>query len=315
MNFTFVNKNLLIPEIEIFENFDKSIQKLIDSAHFGDKNYNSNLYVVSSDNVYFSNGSELYSVSGTNNIEKIEISLPNKTYLNKINSFLSGCFDMDIDFNIKNSNDKIIIKNDKEQIETNKQIKNRIKNQNKQEAKEVNLEEKPEPIQKTKEELELISLYEEIMQIYQTELRKIKEIEKKIKILDCNRKNLLKKQKEKIFVNFSKLKGDYDTFKMINKKLAKNPDMEIPSLFILKYNYFRELMNICENQKLFKLLDELNLDEVLNKNIDIDLELQNFANDYGKDSKKLNVKFDHSWEDLELETDAFEMNNSKLGGI
>jgi len=317
MTFTFVNKNFLIPQTETYQDFNTSIQKLLDATHNANKTYCSNSYVVSKDCVYFTDGHDLYIVSDSNLVKKIDIKIPNRTYLNTLDSFLktensndlinddnSDLKDeMNIEFNINNSSgkNKITVKNDL------------VKNLNNKKSEKSEVKNEPKP--KSKEELELLKLCEETMEIYQNEVRKMKEIEQKIKLLENNRKTLLKKQKEKLFGNFSKFKNDYNTFKMINKKLEKKPDMDIPSLFALKYIYFEQLLNTPDNLKMFKLVDDLNLDEVLNTDCELDDELKIFVNNYGEYSKKLNVKFDHSWEDLELETDASEMNNSRLGGI
>lgn len=313
MSFTFVNKNLLIPQIEIYKDLNTSIQKLLDISYNTDKIYCSNLYVVSEDYIYFTNGKNLYTVSNSNLVEKVDIKMPNKSQLKVLNLFLNSenndnlvndnndnsedC-DMNIKFNRKDSKNKITIKNDSA-INLNK--KNQVKSEIKIEAKE-----------KSKEELELLKLCEETMEIYQNEVRKMKEIEQKIKLLENNKKTLLKKQKEKIFGNFSKFKNDYNAFKLINKKLEKKPDMNIPSLFALKYDYFLQLAKNEDNFLLLNLVDDLNLDEVLNTDCELDEKIHKFVNEYGEYSKKLNVKFDHSWEDLELETDAMEMNNSRF---
>ena len=315
MSFTLVNKNLLIPQTEVYLDFITSAQKLLDMSYNADKTYCSNLYVVSKDCIYFTNGHNLYTISSSNLVEKIDVKIPNKSHLKILNSFLSSensdtrdnnksdntnC-DMDIEFNVKNLQNKITVKDD-----LTKKLNNK---------REEKIEIKNEVIPKSKEELELLKLCEETMEIYQNEVRKMKEIEKQIKVLECNKKSLLKKQREKLFGNFSKFKNDYNTFKMIKNKLEKKPDMDIPSLFALKYNYFDQLSLVPDNLIIIKLVEDLNLDEVLNTNCELDEKLEIFINNYGQQSKKLNVKFDHSWEDLELETDVSETNNSRFGNI
>jgi hypothetical protein len=176
-------------------------------------------------------------------------------------------------------------------------------------AKEVIKEIKP----KTQEELDLIKLCEDTMELYQNEVRKIKDIEQQIKVLDNNKKTLLKKRKEKLFTNFSKLKNDYNTFKMIKRKIEKKPNMDIPSLFVLKFLYFEQITKVPTDCKILEQLEDIDLDEVLNKDCELDADLTNIANKYGEESKKLNVNFEHSWEDLEYETESNEINNSRFG--
>lgn len=331
MSFTLVNKNTLIPQIEIFQNFDTSIQKLFDLAQNNNKDFCKNLYVVTLKTVYFTNGKELYIVDNTKRIRKIETNIINKSCLNSIQSFLdstneqvknnqvktnSSLFvddkqdndkqdddkqdvdkqdiveEMSIDFNAKDHKNNIMVTNNFEKVNTKEKIK-----------------------EKSDEELEIMKLCEETMEIYHNEIAKIKGLEKKIKILESNELNLLKKKREKMLSSFSKFKNDYNTYKMIHNKLKKDPKMNIPSLFMLKYDYFVQLITSEENIKLLEEIDNLNLDEVLNTNYELDSKIQQFVNDYGELSKKMNVKFDHSWEELEVDADTTENNNSKLSNI
>ena len=322
MNFTLVNKNLLIPQVEIYSDFNSSIQKMLNMAYDMNKLYCSNLYVVSDDHIYFSNNNYLYSVSETNIIKKIDINIPNKSFLKSINSFLNlnninhtvdeGEPEINIKFNI--SEHKNIIIQDMP-TDNKKDSEQEIKKNTGTKDKSVSVEKK-EIIPKTQEELEIIKLCEETMEIYQNEVRKIKEIEQKIKVLDNNKKSLLKKRKEKVFTNFSKLKNDYDTFKKIKTKIEKKPDIDVPLLFALKYNYFEKIIKEHPHDvQILEQLEVMNLDEVLYKDCELDIDLTILANKYGEESQKLNVIFEHSWEDLEYETESNEINNSKFGGI
>ena len=333
MNFTFVNKNLLIPQVEIYSDFNSPIQKLLNMTYNMDSLYCSNLYIVSVNCIYFSKNNYLYSVSETNIIKKIDINIPNNSFLKSINSFLNLNTsnqklddlnsEMNINFHIHKQPNIIIqeelINNNKElkqEKELNTIIKDNLEvasviKENKIESKvETKLETKLEA--KTQEELEIIKLCEETMEIYQNEVRNMKDIEKKLKILDNNKKDLLKKRKEKLFTNFSKLKNDYNTIKKINVKLEKNPKMIIPLLFELKYNYFVQFVKEPNNVIILEQIENSNLDEVLNKDCELDEEIVKIVNIYSEESKDLNVKFEHSWEDLEYETESIENNNSKL---
>jgi hypothetical protein len=318
MSLTFVNKNLLIPQIKEYSDFNPCIQQLMNTTFNMDKLYCSNVYIVSSECVYFSDGNNIYSVSNTNIIKKVDLNIPNKTCLTSINSFLNLEIinpNIDIsqsntvnnmDINIKIPKHKNIIIEDEDGDDNNK------KNV-KKEIKQTKKYEQPKP--KTPEELEIIKLCEETMELYQTEVKKMKDIEQQIKVLDANKKSILKKRREKLFTNFSKLKNDYNTFNMINKKLDKKPEMEIPSLFALKYNYFEQIVKNSNYASILSQIDAMNLDEVLNKDYELNKEMEDFVNSYGDESKKLNIKFDHSWEELDLETEPIENNNSRLANI
>jgi hypothetical protein len=304
---TLVNKNDLIPLIEENKNVDTLFQKMLDLTYNMDDSFCANVYIVDTNGIFFSKNNKLY-YSDNKSITEITGHTSLKENLNKIKSFLFGeisnhttlCLDkaetdMKMDIIEKKQNNIIIKENQK----------NIVKSQ---------IETLP-PIQKSKEELEIIQMIEETMEIYQQEVYKIKEIEKQIKILDDNKKSILKKNKEKVLTNFSKLKNDYDIYKKIQRKQNVKSDFVIPSLFVLKYNYFNQLIGDEQNKVILEQLDNLDLDEILNMDREINEEIVSISNKYGNESQKLNVKFDHSWEDLELETDSTEKNNSRLGGI
>jgi len=293
MSFTFVNKNLLIPEIKTYNDYNSAIKKLLDDSYVLNNLEFENIYVVALDSIYFTDSKEIYKMSNPKCIEKINFEIPNENYLQHIKTFLNS--KKDVNYN------KQLKKNDNLFIKFNHKKENDILIEN-------NKETKP----KTSEELELIKLCETTMELYQNEVSKMKDLEKKIKILEHNKINILKKEKEKIFQNFSKFKNDYQTFQLINKKKEKNPDFDIPSLFELKYVYFKELTNNEANKDLLEKINNLNLDNILNTNSDLDEDIKNHVNNYGDLTKKLNVKFSHSWEDLEYETESMETNNSRF---
>jgi hypothetical protein len=299
MQYIYVNKNYLVPEIKTFPTLNSAITKLLNVCEQMNKKYCSNVYVLSDDKLYFSNGYDVYFVSDDQNITKVNFPVVKSNRLETMNKFFSGTktdefatfAEMEININIPNDNLIIV---DKE-INTQKNA-------------QVLPKEKKE---KTKEELEILALCEETFEIYNQELKKMKELEKKIKIIDDNQKSLLKKRSEKIFTNLSKLSNDYNTYKLIQKKITKKPDAQIPSLFVLKYQYFKNKVIDQDSLDLLEKIHTFNLDEILNKDEELDTQIVNFVNQYGLDSKNLNVKFDHSWEELEFDTS--ESNNSKLG--
>ncbi len=309
MVYTFVNKNLLIPQVLEADNLDTLLQKLLDQTYGRSNDYNKNVYIVSDEEIYFSKENELYCSKGYN-IIKIKKNIPTIKNLENIISFQNNntnnlgknedLSEMQLEIKTK-KNDIKIIDNNKNNTTTMLKIEN------------TEIKPSKEKKEKSKEELEILKLIEETMEIYQTEVRKIKDIEMKIKILDDNTKNLEKKKKEKMLTNFSKLKNDYHTFVSINKKKEKKIDFEIPYLFELKYSYFNDLIKDEQNKVLLEKIGNLNLDEILNQKYELNDESIFFANKYSEESKKLNVKFNYSWEDLELEVESSETNNSKLG--
>lgn len=305
MLFTLVNKNYLIPEIHKEENLNLLLQKLFEYTYNKDKSFSSNIYIVGEHQIYFCNNNEIY-CSEYNVITKLNYNLPSIKTLESIKLFCSNqnyqvfenkkdVLNMDVEIKIKDNPNIIIAE------EVHKTTETKVINEMKK------------PKVKSKEELELIKLIEETMSIYQNEVNKIKEIERQIKIIDDNTNSLLKKKREKVLTNFSKLKNDYQTYTLIKQKKELKPQTLIPNLFELKYNYFEELIKDNETKNLLDKIKELNLDEILNQKCEINNNIVLLSNSYDEESKKLNVKFDHSWEDLEIETEPSEINNSKFG--
>jgi len=97
--------------------------------------------------------------------------------------------------------------------------------------------------------------------------------------------------------------------------------IDINNFFLFFYILFISFLSAIAYLNLIKLIwfkpkildHNLNLDEILNQKYELDDEIILFANKYCEESKKLNVKFSYSWEDLELEVESSETNNSKLG--
>lgn len=309
MIFTLVNKNFLIPLIERDTNFNLLLQKLYEFSYNKDKIYCLNIYIVSEQEIYFCNDNQIYS-SKNNIITKVDYNLPSFKSLEDITFFCNNQ-NLEIKTNVSNMNFTIKEKENKNIILVDDKTNNNICTNNIINEDHIKKENKPKI--KSKEELEIIKLIEETMEIYQNEVRKIKEIERQIKIIDDNTNSLIKKKKEKSLTNFSKLKNDYYTYSLIKRKKELKPETNIPNLFELKYEFFNELIQNEETKILLDKINIINLDEVLNQKYEIDNDLLLLSNRYGDDSKKLNVKFEHSWEDLEIETEASENNNSKFG--
>lgn len=326
MLFTLVNKNFLIPEIQRDTNFTFLLQRLYEFTYNKDKIYCLNVYIVSEQEIYFCNDNQIY-CSKNKNITKIDYNLPSINSLEHISFFYNNqkyqnldteTNIIDMNFSVKEKENKNIIIVDDDINKTNF-FNNIISEENIKREKTIFDKEllikntKSKPKVKSQEELELIKLIEETMEIYQNEVRKFKEIERQIKIIDDNTSSLIKKKTEKSLTNFSKLKNDYKTYTLIKRKKELKPETNIPNLFELKYEYFDELLQNEETKILLEKINNMDLDEVLNQKCKIDNDLLLLSNSYGDDSKKLNVKFEHSWEDLEIETEPSENNNSKFG--
>jgi hypothetical protein len=300
---TLVNKNLLIPEIETSDNLNNLIQKMSDITYNMNNTFCLNVYIVSEQGIYFNKNNKLYN-SNELLIREIQNNNSLKENFNKIKSFME---------NELNKDELVFVNKEKINDETVIKMKLDI---NEKKTNNITIKEEPKKLPiKSKEEIELIKLIEETMELYQKEVQQRREIEKQIKILDDNTKSINKKNREKFLTNLSKLKNDYDTYTKIIKKQSIKPEFQIPELFLLKNNYFNNLLKNEKNKTILEQISELDLDQILNQEYELNDDINNLITDYGSESKKLNVKFDHSWEDLELETEPTEKNNSRLGSF
>lgn len=306
MKYTLVNKNLLIPTIETNDNLELLVQKMFEITHNMNISYCEQIYIVNKFSIYFVKNNVLYNIKN-GKITELENYVYLNDYLNKMKTFLNE--EKQINNDDFTDEDNSINKIGEMKIVFNEKKNNNVivldDNINKKNIIEHEIKEK------TQEEIELINLIEETMILYQQEAQRKKELEKQLKNLDDNTKLLKKRQNEKIITNFSKLKNDYMTFKKIKSKKNKNIEFEIPTLFFLKYDYFTKIID--KEEIILEKIHEIDIDEFLNKNETLSNEIIELVKQYENDSKKLNVKFDHSWEDLELETEPSEKNNSMLG--
>jgi hypothetical protein len=311
MKITFVNKNYLIPNIIEFSTLEDSLDKLSDITYNQSTQYNENVYVVYSSKIYFCFNKKFYSLdTKTNNISIHDYNTINIGSLNIIKNFTNNN-KLSESIELAESGMTLVINNkpmkniniDDTKLNTKENIK--VKNTTNQVKKEL-----------TKEEEQIVKLCEEVMETYQQEKNKIKEIEKKIKVLDNQEKSIKKKILDKIYTGIAKLKGDYHTYKLINlkdkKTLESGEKYEIPVLFTQKYIYFQKLTLELENLELLEQVDNFVLDNIINNDTQIDIKIINLARNYEIISKDLNVKFDHSWEELDVDDGA--NNNRSLFG-
>ena len=319
MKITFVNKNYLIPDIKEFSALEDSLDKLYETTFNQSAEYNENVYVVHNSKIYFhfnekfyllytkTNNIAIHNYNSTNNINGLNI-IKNFTNNNKSTDLTELTDSTD---STDSSEMKLVINS-----KTTKNINiNDTKEITKSNVKTV---ETPKPVKKdlTVEEEQIVKLCEEVMETYQKEKNKVKEIEKKIKVLDNQEKTIKKKIQDKMYTALSKLKGDYHTYKLINLKDKKTKDSsekhEIPVLFTRKYAHFKNLISDSENLELLEQVDKFILDNIINNEIQIDNKIINLAKSYEIISKDLNVKFDHSWEELDAD-DGTDNNRSLFG--
>ena len=333
MNYTLVDKNLLIPEILKSTEYFYIVSQLYKKTYLRNKEYCSNIYIVKYNLAKFEctiefDGETFYELN--DNIKKnlnldfnnifIKHNIKNDSLEFKSNVKLSNLNNkqMILTFNEEQENSKIKIISKKEVKFSENIIDNNKIDESNNKIDESN----------NKKKEELIKACEQVMDMYNLEINNIKKTEFKIKSLDSKLEKLEKKKIEKIILDISKTKGDYETWKkikyIINKdhpedilkselELELREDPIVPILFTAKYNYFENAVKNDKIKNMFDILNKISIDQLyISDTIELDNEIINYCDKYFELSKKdLHYQFDHDWDYLDTEMNA----SSKSGSL
>ncbi len=248
MNYTLIDKNLLIPEIIVKHEFFEIMELLHKKTYMRDKSYNDSIYVVKYigpkyEGIFKCDGEKFYEIVGenireiildysylyikNNNMDNKVIEnkvienkvienkviekkvLENKVLENKVISNKNSNNLMEIKINEKNDNNIL--------IESNKDI-NTITNKINISEDKIQIEDEEKRIidkEKESKKEELLKMCEHVMDMYNLELNKIKKMELSIKTIDNKLNKLKNKKREKMFENISRTKNEYQTWKKI----------------------------------------------------------------------------------------------------
>lgn len=358
MHYTLVDKNLLIPEISVSDQYFEIITQLYKKTYLRNKEYCSNVYVVKYNGVKYEyiicfDGETFYElVNGER--KNLDLDLSYIFVTNSKNDLISNTKSMNtpiytsnkkskdpmsLSFNnelsdlrvgvLSNSECKIEKEIDIKEIECKSftSLDRGINTENSISNKELT-EENKKDIEKEKKKKELAKICEEVMDLYNLEMNNIKKTEFRIKSLDAKLEKLEKKKREKIILDISRTKGDYDTWKKIKYQIDKEhledilkPESELelrenpvtPILFEAKYNYIENAIKHEKIKRIFDILNKINIDELyISESIDLDQEIINFCDKYYQLSKKdLHYNFDHDWDYLDTEMNS----GSKSGSL
>jgi hypothetical protein len=278
MKYTLVNKNRIIPQIVCFDSEKLAICELIEITNNTNNSFLKNIYIVcetdTNDYLIINNGINIVKLLN----DKIEII--NKTFLTS-NIILNNLEKIFTD----NKNIELVIKN------KNKNKNIMIINNNEENNNEENNE--------------LKKSCDEVFQLYNQELLKIKKIENLIKNLEKKEEKLINKIKNDNIDKINKLYYDFNTFIRINEKVNNSDSFTIPDLFYKKYHYFNNLYNSNnEIAQIFNKLKNFNINNINDIDNTIDSDIIFFAKKYFEESKELNITFDHNWDDLSVDVDG-----------
>ncbi len=296
MKYVLVNKNRLIPQILNFDNEKSAINELIEITNLCKKvELLKNIYIVceteNNDYVILNNGNNLIKLFNNNKSEIID-----KSY------FTSE--------KILNNLENLFIEEKKIEFNINKKVKNKIvKIINDVEENTENLEN----IQNNNDDDELKKSCNEVFQLYNQEILKIKKIENIIKNLEKKEEKIINKIKNDNIDKINKLYYDYNTYLKIDKKVNNSINFSIPELFLKKYNYFYNLYN--ENNDYHKVLKKIETFDInnINDSLQFDNDIILIAKKYFNDSKELNNSFEHNWDDLSVDVEG--ISKTKSSGL
>jgi hypothetical protein len=318
MNYTIVDKNLLIPEIYYSIDFISILTHLYTKVYQRNVDYCSNIYIVKKNiNIYESiiksDGNNFYETFINGNTIKLDIDL---SY-----NFISSSNNNQITFTTTFNPVPIKTENKLKPMEL-------VINEKIEEKNEIIELPKPEPVEteeekRIKEEKErkkelLLKTCEQVMDLYNLELSNIKRTENQIKTLDTKLEKLANKKRDKIMTDITRTKSEYETWKKIKYQIKTNDDEtlkkpeselelrenpQIPILFTAKYNFIDNSIKNEKVKKIYEILNNLDLDKLfINDKIDLDNNVIKYCDKYYELSKKdLHYKFDHDWDYLESE--------------
>jgi uncharacterized protein YjbI with pentapeptide repeats len=168
-------------------------------------------------------------------------------------------------------------------------------------------------VEENEKKEQLISLIEQVNDLYQKELSNIKKLEMNLKVFDAKLTKLNKKKRENVVNDLIKTQSEYQTWKKLKYKIEDESDIlkpteelelsgkTVPVLFLSKYDYIDKIQ---ENDGIRSLLKEINLidlNKLYSDNILPDAKIVQFCEKYVKLSKELHYHFDHDWDYLENE--------------
>lgn len=284
-NYVFVNKNSVIPEIIYEKSYNNILKIFYNFIKNQNTDYCQNVYIVKLNN------NEIISIILYKDRKFFEVDKNNITNMN---------------INVNNIDNQQIyekflnfIKNDKIDIKINSNVQNNINiiEDNKQNS-EIDLE-------KEEKKKKIIIMCEEVKQLYNLQVIKIKKIQTQINNIDKKIKNLIKKKNEEVVSNIILIKNEYDAYLKIKNNFENIKNFEIPILFLSKYEYIN---NIIKNQKYKSYYDEIEKIDTeklfIEQDVDnINPDIIKYSKEYLTISKNLNYKFSHDWDYLEHNDD------------
>ena len=336
--FQLINTNFLIPKILCYSVLECALEELQQETVSRLQEYAKNVYIVETKKeniIYTSDGVHIY---------LCELTKPNQT---KIVYTYKKIIHMGTEYYQKITIQELIFDNKldtnhdtKQDTNTNMNLKiNEKKHSNVKFVNDIDVKEELFEITEiknkhmdNKKEEELIKMIEDVNELYQKELLKIRKLQLNLKTYDTKLKKLERTKMDNIVNDIIRTQSEYRTWKKIKYCLKDDNDDtdvlkpiseleqtneivqidKVPILFLSKFNY---MDNIQKNESIIKLLEEINqinLNDLYSDDLFPTNNIIQFCNKYMKLSKELHYHFDdHEWSYLEHEMNLNSTN--KLG--
>jgi len=315
--FTFVNKNSLIPVVINNITKQKALTMIMEQAFNQNNEYCKNIYFISfcSDNsfqIYFTNGKgKKYFIKRSNKNKIEEYDIDNSFGFNTINKFLNKNNIMnEIEIEIESDDEEIDLDlSNKKQNKDNEEFKLDMElfaksNSNKDKyLKNNNIEEDVKldiglftKNNQNNENKDVFDDCEKLMKRFYEDKNRKDEIKKRLMIDKKEEHNLLKKKRELVQNKIVELKGKYRTYKNIKDDM-KDEEINIPELFNIEFEYF-EKMNDADRE----IIDNLGDNDIMNTNV-FNERIVEMANEFkiymGENINPLESRFEHNWSELD----------------
>ena len=315
--FTFVNKNSLIPVVINNITKQKALTMIMEQAFNQNNEYCKNIYFISfcSDNsfqIYFTNGKgKKYFIKRSNKNKIEEYDIDNSFGFNTINKFLNKNNIMnEIEIEIESDDEEIDLDlSNKKQNKDDEEFKLDMElfaksNSNKDKyLKNNNIEEDVKldiglftKNNQNNENKDVFDDCEKLMKRFYEDKNRKDEIKKRLMIDKKEEHNLLKKKRELVQNKIVELKGKYRTYKNIKDDM-KDEEINIPELFNIEFEYF-EKMNDADRE----IIDNLGDNDIMNTNVFNEriVEMSNEFKIYmGENINPLESRFEHNWSELD----------------
>lgn len=316
--YTFVDKNCIIPYIQVFNSKKKGIDYLLNYTTSKNNENCENIYIIHENyyitkKIYMCKEDVMYSYTlNEHKTKKNNYKFSSNCVNNdkkEINKFIKTLFRNTKDDKIaEHNNDNYVNEDEDDNIIYKPKIAFSKKDIVKKDIVEKDIVEKDiAPIIDTKkisvDKLEKEKL-EKMIQEMKDELTgkksQMSTLERDITAINKKKEKELKNYDLARIKNLSNVKNDYKLYKELEDERIEGKMLKIPPLYANTYDHINYLVR---NESIKQILDEIysyDIDEIyISEKFEIEDEVLTFSKNYAIKSKENHLSFEHRWEKLE----------------